>query len=69
MMVDYVPGWVDDPEAVAVVAGAQPFPFFSMTPAAERETIPPEAFLWKAREAITGKPWPGRLAPARQPTV
>ncbi len=60
MMVDYVPGWVDDPESVAVVAGAQPFPFFSMTPAAERQTIPPEVFLWKAREKITGKPWPGR---------
>jgi len=56
----YVPGWVRNPDAVAVIAGSQPEPFFSMTTAAARETIPPEVFLWKAREKLTGQPWPAR---------
>jgi len=56
----YTPGWVQDPEAVAVVVGAQPQPYFSMTGAADRETIPPAVFLWQAREKLTGQPWPSR---------
>lgn len=56
----FPPGWVDDPEAVAIIVGAQPIPFFSMSQAAERQTIPSEVYLWKAREKITGKPWPSR---------
>lgn len=56
----YTPGWIIDPEAVAVIVGAQPVPFFSMSPAAERESIPPEVYLWKAREKLTGQPWPAR---------
>lgn len=55
----YTPGWVEDSEAVVAVAQEQPFPFFSQTPAAS--TAPPaEVFLWKAREKLTGKPWPSR---------
>ena len=29
----YVPGWIDDPEAVGEVAMMQPMPIFGMTPA------------------------------------
>jgi len=59
-MSKYTPGWVNDPEAVAVIAGAQPLPFFSMTAANDREVIPSEVYLWKAREKLTGQPWPAR---------
>lgn len=56
----YTPGWVIDPDAVAAVASAQPVPFFSMTNAADRETIPPAVYMWHAREKLTGRPWPAR---------
>jgi hypothetical protein len=56
----YIPGWVDDPEAVGEVAMLQPMPIFGMTPAGgvPESELPAEVFLWKNYENKTGKKWP-----------
>lgn len=55
-------GWVDEPEQVAAVAAEQPFPVFGDTPAGNisEADLPDHVYLWKAREQLTGKPWPSR---------
>jgi hypothetical protein len=56
----YTPGWKDDPEEVAAVAGLQPFPVFGDTPAGQADiAIPKTCYFWKIHEQVTGqKPTP-----------
>jgi len=60
-------GWVDDPEAVGVVASGLSFPSFGDTEAGqiEADELPENAFLWLAAEIVTG----ARLPPRNQGKV
>ncbi len=60
-------GWVDDPEAVGVVASGLSFPSFGDTEAGqiEADELPENAFLWAAAEIVTG----ARLPPRNQGKV
>lgn len=60
MTSQYVPGWIPDPAEVDRIAGMQPYPTWSDTPASRITGIPSEVFLWKFYESETGKPWPSR---------
>ena len=59
-MSDFSTGWIAAPNEVELIVKEQAIPFFFQTPAAEVDTIPPEVFLWRYKEKITGKPWPNR---------
>lgn len=56
----YIPGWVQDDEAVGEIAMMQAQPVFGMTPAGQvsESELPEDVFLWKYYEQATGKPWP-----------
>ncbi|CAB4146869.1 Peptidase C1A, papain C-terminal [uncultured Caudovirales phage] len=60
-------GWVDDPEAVGVVASGLPFPVFGDTEAGQIEAgdLPDHAFLWEAARLVTG----GLIPPRNQGKV
>ena len=60
MSIPYIPGWIPDPAEVDRIAGMQPYPTFSDTPASRVARIPNEVFLWKFYEANAAKPWPSR---------
>lgn len=57
----YVPGWVEDPVAVEAIVGLQPFKYFGDTEAFENnDPLPPNVYMWKMYEKVTGKKWPCR---------
>lgn len=66
-MQDFGQGWVDDPDAVAVVASSLDYPTFGDTPAAGMadSDLPKEVFLWDAARKILG----GLLPPRNQGKV
>jgi hypothetical protein len=57
---NFAQGWVDDPQAVAVVAARQPFPTFGATEAGRADLDGDHAFLWEAAKKVTGDILPPR---------
>lgn len=53
----YVPGWIDDPQAVAVVAATLTYPTFGATPAGQvsGDDLPKSAYLWDAYRKLFGR--------------
>lgn len=57
----HVPGWIDDPHAVAAIAELQPFASFGDTPAGVDESaLPAQVFLWDAARKVLGSVLPPR---------
>ena len=58
-MNDFPEGWIDDPEAVHLIASQQPFSSFDLTPiGSSHAELPAEVYLWKAYKLATGHELP-----------
>lgn len=56
----YVPGWVDDPAAVAEITAFLPESDISVTPIGETVDLPKSCYLWDAAIKVLGGPIPPR---------